>query len=566
MRRRRGAFARLAVAWALAASASPAVRTDDGAPRARNATAAAASLGASFHVELADGRLSASVATLLPAARSVLVVDVEDVIRDFAREGRYDVLYGVRGGAAARALWRAGAASFLLGNGSALPLAEFAADVVVVDAGARFARALAGDAKFDFFVECARVVAPDGLLVVLNQPPGFGRGVGALLGDPATLFADVCTPPGGPGRVCDRGGPRHSSKRCVPLEAVASRFRDYGNVYRRTAGAAAAPLRGACCVGRPGSCSKCPRFHAVPARFETIAAAGRAGAVARAASVSAGRVARWDVAGVLRGYDRNAWANKYARSPVTAGAWRDNYVGVGGALPDKKEWLESFSREIARGHVRTILDAGAGTCSLDAHLRKHGLRSAVRLLSFGFYDCSMARVCGERGSLILDWTWLDPLPFCAACTFDLVFQAEGMHHVTETNLGADHADALCGADRAPAAGARRLRGRARAGHHREQRDAYEQPGDVVAATGSLACAQALWRASFDHFDRHVACGGVLYVSDLLGPVFPDGEGGRCWSDFGVRWAKAKKYATVAPVPGAPCTQHFPTLHVKKVCR
>ena len=75
MRRRRGAFARLAVAWALAASASPAVRTDDGAPRARNATAAAASLGASFHVELADGRLSASVATLLPAARSVLVVD-----------------------------------------------------------------------------------------------------------------------------------------------------------------------------------------------------------------------------------------------------------------------------------------------------------------------------------------------------------------------------------------------------------------------------------------------------------------------------------------------------------
>ena len=90
--RRRRAFARLAVAWALAASASPAVHTDDGAPRARNATAAAPrSLGASFHVELADGRLSASVATLLPAARSVLVVDVEDVIRDFAKEGRYDV-------------------------------------------------------------------------------------------------------------------------------------------------------------------------------------------------------------------------------------------------------------------------------------------------------------------------------------------------------------------------------------------------------------------------------------------------------------------------------------------
>ena len=467
------------------------------------------------------------------------------------------------------------------------------------DAGARFAAALAGDAKFDFFVECARVVAPDGLLVVLNQPPGFGRGVGVLLGDAATLFADVCTPPGGPGRVCDRGGPRHSSKRCVPLEAVASRFRDYGNVYRRTAGAAAAPLRGACCVGRPGSCSKCPRFHGVPARFETIAAAGRAGAVARAASVSAGRVARWDVAGVLRGYDRNAWANKYARSPVTAGAWRDNYVGVGGALPDKKEWLESFSREIARGHVRTILDAGAGTCSLDAHLRKHGLRSAVRLLSFGFYDCSMARVCGERGSLILDWSWLDPLPFCAKCTFDLVFQAEGMHHTAPDALPAER-DRVCGPSRrlgttrgvddgsvdgrrlAAAVGATRragnvaagnrtadarraLRGRKRGGSWTSGKNSKTEKHVSRASHSGLACAQKLWRAAFDHLGAAVACGGVLYVTDLLGDVY-DGkakDGPRCWSEFGARWAKANGYATVRAMSGAPCTQHYPALHVKK---
>ena len=124
------------------------------------------------------------------------------------------------------------------------------------------------------------------------------------------------------------------------------------------------------------------------------------------------------------------WAVRYATSPVTAGAWVSNYVGSGGRLGDKKEWLPAFTKGIERGHIRSVLDAGAGTCSLDGHLRGHGLRDRVRLLSFGFYDCSMARVAAERGSIIFDWTWLDPLPLCSTCTFDLVFQAEGMHHTT----------------------------------------------------------------------------------------------------------------------------------------
>jgi hypothetical protein len=92
--------------------------------------------------------------------------------------------------------------------------------------------------------------------------------------------------------------------------------------------------------------------------------------------------------------------------------WHQIYVGNHGFLPDKREWSMLLTQRVLRGNARSILDAGAGTCSLDAHLRKHGLRSRVRLVSFGFYDCSMARVASERGSLIFDWSWLDPLPFC----------------------------------------------------------------------------------------------------------------------------------------------------------
>ena len=77
--------------------------------------------------------------------------------------------------------------------------------------------------------------------------------------------------------------------------------------------------------------------------------------------------------------------------------------------------LEALVRS---GKVKSILDAGAGTCSLDAHLRKHGLRSRVRLVAFGFYDCSMARVASERGSLIFDWSWLDRLLYCAVSALD----------------------------------------------------------------------------------------------------------------------------------------------------
>ena len=212
----------------------------------------------------------------------------------------------------------------------------------------------------------------------------------------------------------------------MSAQAVLRRDGRFSNVFRRVHDAKA--VAGACCVADPKRCPKCPRFTRASSSYPTIADANRAGAVAAAPSTSLGRLAFWDVDAMLKNYGPAVWGRKYAeRNPQ---AWRRNYVGVAGVLPEKREWLPSFTKDIKDGRIRTVLDAGAGTCSLDAHLRRHRARERVRLVSFGFYDCSMARVCGERGSLILDWSWLDPLPFCAKCTFDLVFQAEGMHHLS----------------------------------------------------------------------------------------------------------------------------------------
>merc|ERR1711907_96383 len=43
----------------------------------------------------------------------------------------------------------------------------------------------------------------------------------------------------------------------------------------------------------------------------------------------------------------------------------------------------------------------------------------------------MARIAAERGSVILSHDWGEPLSFCANCRFDMIFQAEGMHHAAK---------------------------------------------------------------------------------------------------------------------------------------
>eukprot|EP00972_Heterocapsa_arctica_P015727 2317319-Heterocapsa_arctica.AAC.1 len=50
-------------------------------------------------------------------------------------------------------------------------------------------------------------------------------------------------------------------------------------------------------------------------------------------------------------------------------------------------------------------------------------------VAFGAYGCAMLRTCGERGFISFQYNWMNKLPFCKGCTFDLVLQLQGLHHV-----------------------------------------------------------------------------------------------------------------------------------------
>lgn len=59
-------------------------------------------------------------------------------------------------------------------------------------------------------------------------------------------------------------------------------------------------------------------------------------------------------------------------------------------------------------------------------LRRQRLLSKLDVyLAFGAYDCSMLRICAERGALSFQQNWLKQMPICASCKFDLIFQVEG---------------------------------------------------------------------------------------------------------------------------------------------
>mmetsp|Transcript_9767 Transcript_9767/g.28777 ORF Transcript_9767/g.28777 Transcript_9767/m.28777 type:complete len:180 (-) Transcript_9767:26-565(-) len=179
----------------------------------------------------------------------------------------------------------------------------------------------------------------------------------------------------------------------------------------------------------------------------------------------------------------------------------------------------------------------------------------------------MARVASERGSLIFDWSWLDPLPFCQKCTFDVVFQAEGIHH-TVPRKTADRLDEFC-----PKA-QRRLTVRNRfelkqqlARRHKNMFNEHQKQTAAerkAALQAPDACALKLWRVAFDNLGRHVKCGGVLFITDLLGDVFT-GSGPRCWPEFGRRWMVENGFEHVRRQTGDPCGNHYPFLFLRRKC-
>lgn len=120
------------------------------------------------------------------------------------------------------------------------------------------------------------------------------------------------------------------------------------------------------------------------------------------------------------------------------GEWVDRYSKPGGGSkksyekayvnPDPFKLPPRLELLVRAGKIKRVLDAGAGSCSLEGELRRKGY-SVHNFLAFGAYDCSMLRICAERGSISFQHNWLIPLPVCAACKFDLIYQFAGVHHM-----------------------------------------------------------------------------------------------------------------------------------------
>ena len=136
------------------------------------------------------------------------------------------------------------------------------------------------------------------------------------------------------------------------------------------------------------------------------------------------RLGHWWKPNVLKTQQgRGEWADGYSQE----NAWAYNAAYVNSnpfKLPLRLE------EAVKAGKYKRILDAGAGTCSLEGELRRKGYFKTVRnFLAFGAYDCSMLRICAERGSISFQHNWLLPLPVCASCKFDLIYQFAGIHHM-----------------------------------------------------------------------------------------------------------------------------------------
>lgn len=157
--------------------------------------------------------------------------------------------------------------------------------------------------------------------------------------------------------------------------------------------------------------------------FAALNAASRQATLRKESDLSLTRL-NFPVENVLHSNpQKESWADDFNRD---LHKWFvENYVSSNVRKP---EWMTAWNAEIRQGRIRSVLDAGAGSCTLQALLLKQGLLNLLRpYVGFGAYDCSMLRICAERGLINFQFNWLDTLPFCSDCKFDLVFQAEGVH-------------------------------------------------------------------------------------------------------------------------------------------
>lgn len=123
-------------------------------------------------------------------------------------------------------------------------------------------------------------------------------------------------------------------------------------------------------------------------------------------------------------FGEGEWVDRYSKpGSGSKKSYEKAYVN-----PDPFKLPPRLELLVKAGKIKRILDAGAGSCSLEGELRRKGY-SVHNFLAFGAYDCSMLRICAERGSISFQHNWLIPLPVCAACKFDLIYQFAGVHHM-----------------------------------------------------------------------------------------------------------------------------------------
>ena len=160
-----------------------------------------------------------------------------------------------------------------------------------------------------------------------------------------------------------------------------------------------------------GSCQGQPFLQS---HFQSVNNTKRKGDILGEPPLAIARLHKWQVGNVLRTkQDGSAWCD------VT---WNDKdqkqWFIVNYMTPDpvKREWHGEFDEWISTGRVKSLLDAGAGTCTLEGYLRRVGkLQNLKPFMAFGAYDCSMLRLCAERSSISFQWNWLEKLPVCSDC-------------------------------------------------------------------------------------------------------------------------------------------------------
>mmetsp|Transcript_1586 Transcript_1586/g.3599 ORF Transcript_1586/g.3599 Transcript_1586/m.3599 type:complete len:556 (+) Transcript_1586:63-1730(+) len=401
-----------------------------------------------------------------PVHRSVLAIGVTAEVPALHSQ-QYEVMYINFDAAAQERLFRGGRPSVLLKQGSdvygglgQLPIADLAVDVVLVNA-TLLARFSDSPRAQGVLAEMLRVLVPGGTFA-LTPPLGLAHKV--------VLF--------------------------VTNHALLRQHGRFANVFHRTRKLVEGlPVCKECGLRSPfGRQQADAQGDCQPYISDAYVAPTdpkRSAEILREGFLDRGRLKWWPCSNVLRTQTSSAWTDI-----VYAGQrewFFSNYVGHtqkdgSRQLISKAEWRNEFSEWIKSGRVRSVLDAGAGSCTLAAQLRAQGLFNSLKpFISFGAYDCSQLRICAERGGVSLQWNWVQPLPFCNTCVFDLIFQAQGVHHVAPSN----------------------------------------------------------WDTSWDNFDAHLACNGFLFLNDhpcTLSEKHSVGKTMMCWRESVHAWARRKGYS------------------------